>query len=191
MKRLDLVVGPNGAGKTTFVTKVLTPELPDSLFVNADIIAARTWPDDPMTHSYDAAVVAAQLRQTCLQRGLSFIAETVFSHASKLDLLTDGRAHGFNITLHVVMIPEDLAVERVAHRVAAGGHDVPEVKIRERWNRLWPNVVGAAQQADDTTFWDNSAVTGPVVVGHLVGGAPAGPISWPGWTHAAVTSAWP
>ncbi len=94
MKRLDLVVGPNGAGKTTFVTKVLTPELPDSLFVNADIIAARTWPDDPMAHSYDAAVVAAQLRQTCLQRGLSCIAETVFSHASKLDLLTTAAPTG-------------------------------------------------------------------------------------------------
>ena len=45
--RLDLVVGPNGAGKTTFVELVLAPLRPGVTFVNADVIAAARWPDDP------------------------------------------------------------------------------------------------------------------------------------------------
>jgi hypothetical protein len=34
------------------------------------------------------------------------------------------------------------AVERVRHRVRAGGHDVPETKVRER-DRLWALVADA------------------------------------------------
>ena len=45
--RLDLVVGPNGAGKSTFVELVLAPNRPNVTFVNADVIAAQRWPQDP------------------------------------------------------------------------------------------------------------------------------------------------
>jgi len=44
--RLDLVVGPNG-GKSTFVELVLAPLRPGVTFVNADVIAAARWPEDP------------------------------------------------------------------------------------------------------------------------------------------------
>lgn len=62
MKLLDLVVGPNGAGKSTFIAITLAPLLPRSVFVNADEIATRRWPDDPATHAYDAARIAADTR---------------------------------------------------------------------------------------------------------------------------------
>ena len=137
MIRLDLVVGPNGAGKSTFVALTLAPLLPESVFVNADEIAQRRWPDDPAARSYDAAQIAAQTRSTLIQQGRPFIAETVFSHPSKLDLIDAAHGAGYTVVLHVLLIPADLAVERVKHRVRAGGHDVPERKIRERHRRLW------------------------------------------------------
>lgn len=68
--------------------------------------------------------------------GKSFIAETVFSHPSKLELVDEARMHEYTVVLHVVMIPEKLAVQRVRYRVRAGGHDVPEDKIRQRYQRL-------------------------------------------------------
>ena len=61
MNRLDLVVGPNGAGKSTFVELTLAPLLSGSAFVNADEIAKQRWPDDPESHSYEAARVAAEI----------------------------------------------------------------------------------------------------------------------------------
>jgi predicted ABC-type ATPase len=181
--RLDLVVGPNGAGKTTFVTRVLAPELPESVFVDADVIAAQEWPTDPGAHAYEAAAIAAQVRALCLAQDRAFIAETVCSHPSKVDLVDDAHAAGFFVALHVVMIPEDLAVARVAQRVEAGGHDVPEEKVRSRWHRLWANVARAAERADDASFYDNSRLGGPELVGHLLGGRPRGPLAWPSWTH--------
>ncbi len=112
--RLDLVVGPNGAGKSTFVRLTLAPVLPRSSFVNADLIAAQRWPDDAEAHAYDAARIAAATRQALLARRAPFIAETVFSHSSKLDLLRAAQSAGYYTALHVVLVPEELAVARVA-----------------------------------------------------------------------------
>ena len=148
MNRLDLVVGPNGAGKSTFVELTLAPLLPGSVFVNADEIAKARWPQDPSAHAYEAAWVAADTRARLIALGRSFIAETVFSHPSKLELIDAARAAGYTVVLHVLLIPEELAVQRVAHRVHAGGHSVPEDKIRERYHRLWALVADAITRCD-------------------------------------------
>jgi predicted ABC-type ATPase len=190
VSRLDLVVGPNGAGKTTFVALALTPELPDPIFVNADEIAAQRWPDDPVGHSYEAARIAEATRARLFQEGHSFIAETVFSHPSKLALIDDAHAAGYQVSVHVVMVPEDLSVARVAARVAAGGHDVPEVKIRERWRRLWANVVAAAEVSDETVFWDNSTHDGPAEVAVVRLGTLVGAARWPKWAPDELVARW-
>ncbi|OBC08928.1 ATPase [Mycobacterium sp. 852013-50091_SCH5140682] len=191
MKRLDLVVGSNGAGKTTFIELTLAPLLPNSSFVNADEIAKRRWPDDPATHSYEAARIAAQTRDALIERGESFIAETVFSHPSKLELIDHAHKAGYGVVLHAVMIPEDLAVWRVRHRVEAGGHDVPEAKIRERYQRLWPLVATAAARSQSATFYDNSTTKGPRIVAQVAGGFAVGAPTWPRWTPAVLVSTWP
>ncbi|MCW2747514.1 MAG: hypothetical protein JWP10_656, partial [Nocardioidaceae bacterium] len=169
--RLDLVVGPNGAGKTTFVRKILLPALPPgTAFVNADEIAAKRWPDDPEGKSYEAARVAAETRQALIVATRPFIAETVFSHPSKLDLISEAHEAGYFVALHVVLVPEELAVRRVAYRVAAGGHAVPTEKVRQRYQRLWPLVAQAMEACDTATTYDNSAHVGPRMVGQTVRG---------------------
>jgi predicted kinase len=90
--RLDLVVGPNGAGKSSFVAITLKPQLPGSVFVNADEIAKRLWPEESEARSYDAARLAAETRTRLIETGEPFIAETVFSHRSKLDLIREAHA---------------------------------------------------------------------------------------------------
>jgi predicted ABC-type ATPase len=191
VKRADLVVGPNGAGKSTFVALTLAPLLPRSVFVNADEIAKQRWPDDPLAHAYDAARVASETRSRLIELGRSFIAETVFSHPSKLDLVHAAIAADYTVVVHVLLIPEDLAVERVERRVRAGGHSVPEDKIRQRHRRLWALVATAARQADAATVYDNSRREGPRIVARMSGGLAVGSPSWPGWTPESLRSRWP
>jgi predicted ABC-type ATPase len=190
MNRLDLVVGPNGAGKSTFVELTLAPLLPGSVFVNADEIARRRWPDDPAGHAYDAARVAADTRARLIEVGRSFIAETVFSHPSKLELMDAARAAGYTVILHVLLIPEELAVQRVRHRVSAGGHDVPEGKIRERYQRLWALVAAAILRSDSATIYDNSTLKGPRIVAQFGGGFAIGLSAWPEWTPKELSTRW-
>ncbi|MGE2717543.1 AAA family ATPase [Mycolicibacterium litorale] len=191
MHRLDLVVGPNGAGKSTFVAFTLAPLLPGSPFVNADEIARQRWPTDAERHSYEAAQIAAATRTALIDAGRSFIAETVFSHPSKLDLITEAHARDFTVVLHVLLIPEDLAVQRVRHRVLAGGHNVAEEKIRERHRRLWDLVVRAIGSCDSATVYDNSRVKGPRIVAQFAGGAPVGAPRWPAWAPSQLQTRWP
>lgn len=189
--RLDLVVGPNGAGKSTFVRLTLAPVLPRSSLVDADVIAQQRWPDDAEVHSYEAARVAAATREALVARGEPLIAETVFSHPSKLDLLRAAGAAGYYTAVHVVMVPEELAVARVAARVAAGGHTVPEDKIRERYRRLWRLVATAIELADTATVYDNSRRRGPIAVAVCSHGFVIGNAHWPSWTPDALTTRWP
>jgi predicted ABC-type ATPase len=188
LKQLHLVVGPNGSGKTTFFTEFLAPELPGYVYVNADEIAKARWPADSDAHAYEAAQVAAETRAHLIAGGRSFIAETVFSHPSKLDLMRSAQGAGYHVVLHVMLVPEELAVRRVAYRVQAGGHDVPERKIRERYRRLWPLVTQAISLADRAVLYDNSRRTGPVKIAEFFGGLPIGASTWPEWAPEPMVS---
>jgi predicted ABC-type ATPase len=161
------------------------------VFVNADETAKQRWPDDAAAHAYDAARVAAATRTTLIETGRSFMAETVFSHPSKIDLIRDARAHGYTTVLHVLMIPEHLAVQRVRYRVAAGGHDVPENKVRQRYRRLWSIVADAVAMSDIVTVYDNSRHPGPRTVARFNGGLVLGEPDWPAWAPAELTGPWP
>jgi predicted ABC-type ATPase len=184
---LHVLAGPNGSGKSTFVARVLQPatHLP---FVNADEIAAERWPGAELEHAYQASRAAADLRRRMLSHGESFITETVFSHHSKVALVTQAVALGYLVNLHVMLVPADLAVARVAERVRRGGHQVPEEKIRERYARLLRLVVEARALADRSTFYDNSRASKPFrIVATYERGRPVGEADWPAWTPTVLT----
>ncbi len=50
---------------------------------------------------------------------------------------------------------------RVAARVAAGGHDIPEAKIRERWVQAPLNLIGLMPVLSELRVYDNSADAAP------------------------------
>jgi predicted ABC-type ATPase len=191
VNRLDLVAGPNGAGKSTFVELTLAPLLPGSGFVNADEIANGRWPADPAEHAYEAALIAAETRTKLIELGRSFIAETVFSHPSKLELIDTAHAAGYTVVLHVLLVPEELAVARVAYRVRTGGHPLAENKFRERYHRLWALVAEAIARCEQATVYDNSGIKGPRIVAQMSEGFIVGSPTWPHWTPPPLQSRWP
>jgi predicted ABC-type ATPase len=191
VNRLDLVAGPDGAGKSTFVARTLAPLLKGSVFVNADEIAEARWPDGPPPHADEAALIAAQTRDKLIEDGRSFIAETVFSHPSELELIDAAHAAGYTVVLHVLLIPEQLAVSRVVYRVQAGGHPVAQNKIRERYHRLWALVADAMTRCEQATVYDNSGIKGPRIVAQMSGGFIVGSPDWPDGTPRPLQSRWP
>jgi predicted ABC-type ATPase len=178
---LHVIAGPNGAGKTTFYVKVLGP-VTHLDFVNADLIAADRWPDAQVEHAYEAAALAAEHRARLIAARESFATETVFSHESKVALLRDAEQAGYRVVLHVVLIPEDLAVARVVDRVANGGHDVPEDKVRARFGRLWRHLRDAVVLVDEAHMYDNTMAAEPFrLVASYIRGQVIGSPDWPAW----------
>jgi predicted ABC-type ATPase len=185
---LHLIAGPNGAGKSTLFDLVIGPATGLEL-VNADVIAADRWPGDAAAHAYDASQLAAERRDELLADRASFITETVFSHESKVELVRAAVGAGYLVTLHVVLVPEALAVARVPNRVEHGGHDVPEEKIRSRYARLWPLIAEAIALVEAAEVYDNTSTSDPFrVVARFERGVPVAKPSWPPWTPKALRS---
>lgn len=182
MSRLDLLVGPNGAGKTTIYERVIAPDRPGLPFVNADRIATNRFPGHEVEQAYVAAQIAAKTRSALIAARLDFCAETVFSHESKVDLVLTAVAAGYDVVLHVVMIPLELSAPRVANRVAAGGHDVPLDKLASRYERLWPLVAVVVPRCHRSVFYDNSSDDGPLERASYRHQLADYPPRWPHWT---------
>ena len=184
---LHVLAGPNGSGKSTFVRSVLGPAtgLP---FVNADEIAAAQWPGEEEAHAYAASRAAAAARTRAIVERRSFITETVFSHPSKVDLVEEATQAGYRVELHVMLVPEEVTVARVAYRVAAGGHTVPPDKVRERYRRLWGLVADARAIVHRVTFYDNSRSKPFRPVAVYERGHPVGTPAWPRWTPEVLTA---
>ena len=182
MPVLHLLAGPNAAGKTTFYERLLYPatRLP---FINADLIARREWPGDEEAHGHDASALAEQARNAAMEAKTSFIAETVFSHASKLELIERAKAAGYGVTLHVFIVPEELSVVRAKLRSGQGGHSVPEDVLRARYKRLWALIEKAIPLADEVFVYDNSSARKPfrLVAQYQDGGLLRKP-DWPAWS---------
>ena len=159
-KQIWLLVGGNGAGKSTFYHTQLEPlGLP---FVNADLLAKELYPDSPEQHSYDAAMIATQMRADLLQQGNSFCFETVFSHPSKIDFVAQAKTLGYEIVLVFIHLDNiSLNQSRVSQRVSQGGHSVPPEKVETRIPRTLENIKKALPLCDFVYILDNSRADNP------------------------------
>ncbi len=159
-----LLAGPNGAGKSTlYKALVLAGTVPRTAeFVNADLYEAEHLQHiaQPQVRSKQARLWADARRAELLEAGQSFVSETVFSHESKLALIEDAQAHGFFVMLLVVALdkPERL-LERVAQRVAEGGHPVPADRILARYPRTLANLTHAVRLVDAAVLYDSHDLT--------------------------------
>lgn len=188
MSRLDLIAGPNGAGKTTFYERVIAPDRPGLPFVNADRIAHDRFPGHELEQSYAASRIAAAARDALMAARIDFCTETVFSHESKVELVTAAAHAGYDVVLHVVMIPLVLSGARVGARLAAGGHDVPADKLATRYRRIWPHIMAAVPHCHRAVFYDNASDDGPSEVASYRCGLADYPPRWPSWTPDAVSA---
>jgi len=86
--------------------------------------------------------------------------ETVLSTDKYRRLVLKAKQRGFRVNLvYVVLDSVDLNIARVAARVAKGGHDVPEHKIRERRVRSFQQLSWFLANSDRALIYDNSGAT--------------------------------
>ena len=141
------------------------------------------------------------------------------------EAVADGHNHAFETTLggrtvagriaaatrtHDVLMwfcglaSPDLHVARVRARVAAGGHDIPEARIRERYPQALRNLIALMPDLAQLQVYDNSAdvkigspIPDPVLVLEMQDGRPVWPASddenalrhTPDWAKSLVEAA--
>ena len=159
---LIVLAGSNGAGKTTFFETFLRPT--GVAFVNADEIARALHPTEPMPDPYEAARLAARLREELLARRATFCMETVLSDPAgeKLAFLRAAQSAGYRVLFVWIRIESvELSIARVMQRVESGGHDVPDEKLEVRFPRTLENATAALGFVDLGLILDNSRIDQP------------------------------
>ncbi len=152
-----VVGGPNGAGKTTFALEYLPRYAACHEFVNPDLIAAGLAPLDPAAAGMRAGRLVLERVRELSARRMSFGFETTFSGRGHLATLAALKNHGYRVCLVLIWVSRaDLCAARVACRVRAGGHDVPEADLRRRGPRIVANLPRYRALADRFLLLDNT-----------------------------------
>jgi predicted ABC-type ATPase len=153
-----IIGGPNGAGKTT-AARVLLPEfLHERLFLNADDIAREISPGHPEAVALPAARLLLKRMHGLIFEGRSFAFESTCAGRSYVRMLEQCRSEGWRIVLLYLWLPSaELSVQRVAQRVAEGGHGIPLEVIHRRYRAgIWNMHNLYLPLADEAEIYDNS-----------------------------------
>ncbi|MBR0101448.1 MAG: zeta toxin family protein [Treponema sp.] len=150
LPEIIVFAGPNGSGKSTVTqyAKVIQP------YINADEIKRANNCSD-----LEAAQLAESMREKCVSEKTSFTFETVLSTTRNLNLLRRAKESGFFIRcIYVLTENPDINVSRVKSREQAGGHGVPEDKVRSRYKKALDLIPELIQVCDILHIYDNSKI---------------------------------
>lgn len=151
------LAGSNGAGKSTFYESHLANV--GLRFINADELSASLG-----LSPYEAAELATAVRRELVNQRESFIFETVLSDpvGEKVEQIASYAALGYTVVLIFIRIENaDESSRRVAMRVCQGGHDVPDDKLRERFERTLANLQRAIERLPHVIVFNNQDLNNP------------------------------
>ena len=133
-KNLYIISGCNGAGKTTASYTVLPEILDCREFVNADEIARGLSPFNSESMAIEAGRLMLKRIEELLEKEETFSIETTLATKLYINLVRRAQAKGYSVkVLFFWLNSPELALQRVAERVAKGGHNIPEPVIRRRY----------------------------------------------------------
>ena len=133
-KQLYIIAGCNGAGKTTASFTILPEVLGCKEFINADEIAKGLSPFQPESVAMQAGRIMLARMDELLQKGETFAFETTLATKSYKQKIEWAQANGYEVTLLFFWLDSpNIAKERVAQRVAEGGHNIPLETIERRY----------------------------------------------------------
>lgn len=183
---LLVLAGVNGAGKSSIGGQMMLRRAGLSWF-NPDTFARRV--------AEELQLPVAQANALAWQYGLNLLDRAVaagHSHAFETTLggrtmmqrmASAARTHDVLVWFCSLSSPEQ-HMSRVAQRVAAGGHHIPEAKIRERWVQAPLNLIELMPALHELRVYDNSAdaapgqaVEDPLLVLHVQRGQVKHPLS--------------
>ncbi len=138
---MTVLAGTNGAGKST-ITSVFLQHLYLGEVIDADAIAKEINPASPEKANWAAGREVIKRVEKCIHTQRGFSVETTLAGGNAVRQMQTAKNHGFEITLYYVALSDvELHVSRVATRVQASGHSIPEQVIRNRYARSGLSIV--------------------------------------------------
>jgi predicted ABC-type ATPase len=155
--RILVAAGTNGAGKSSIAGEFSA--YAGSAYFNPDsiarqLVAAGRSPEEANALAWHLGFEGLQRAVT---NGQSFTFETTLGGTSIVRELQRAIDAGLQVCVwYVGLASPELHIQRVRARVARGGHDIPDAKIRERYPRSLANLVDLIGRAAEIHVFDNS-----------------------------------
>jgi predicted ABC-type ATPase len=156
--QVAVLAGINGAGKSTAAQHLLRDALKIPSFTNADTIARGLNAFDVESEAVKAGRIMLEHLHELAAKRRSFAFETTLSGRAYARWLGELIRDGYAVHLFYYWLDSpELAIGRVAERVRAGGHHVPEDTIRRRYTRSVRNFLELYRPVVTTwQVYDNS-----------------------------------
>jgi predicted ABC-type ATPase len=172
LPNLYIIAGCNGAGKTTASFTILPEMLNCKEFVNADSIAAGLSPFNPESVAIEAGRLMLSRIRELMKSGVDFAFETTLATRSYVSLVKAAQRASYKVTLLFIWLDSpETAIQRVADRVAEGGHHIPEDVIKRRYFRGIFNLVNLYIPVCDRWIVINNKTVVPELIAR---GTPSG-----------------
>ena len=200
--RIYVLAGTNGAGKSSIAGAMLLRQRVE--YFNPDEAARRILAANPGISQTQANGAAWHEGKRLLERAiaerLDFAFETTLGGRTITALLERAVARGFEVRIwYVGLNGPELHIARVRARVVKGGHDIPEPRIRERYDASRLNLIRLLPSLSELWVYDNSkdadpdagVAPEPRLVLHVRHGAVVGPRDLaltPEWAKAIVAA---
>jgi len=161
---LHVLAGVNGAGKSSIGEGIFNAE--GSIVFNPDTIAQKIralHPDISLTlANAHAWQIGKSLLEQAIEERKDYRFETTLGGRTITRLLQEAARSGHRLHIWFCGLesPEH-HLRRVRARVKLGGHDIPEEKIRERWNGSRENLIRLLPHTHHLRLYDNSKEADP------------------------------
>ena len=103
-----------------------------------------------------------RLLHRAIAEGLNFSFETTLGGSTIASLLMKATTMEIDVNIwYVGLVSPELHIARVRSRVARGGHDIPEERIRKRYYRSISNLIELMPKLNELRVYDNSTEADP------------------------------
>ncbi len=159
-KIYTIFAGVNGAGKSTLYRNNIVNKNDLGIRINADdIVRENSGNWNSLRDQIEAARIAINLINDCIDNGKSFNQETTLCGKSTFDYINRAKNNGFIIQMYYVGIDNyDLAKERIKMRVQKGGHGIPDKDVERRYGKSLESLKKLIPVCDNISIFDNTNV---------------------------------
>lgn len=156
---LTVIAGTNGAGKSSIIGMFIRSR--GGEYFNADEWARVLRERDPELSQTEANGLAwlagRRMLEAAIEQDRDHVFETTLGGKTIPFLARRAAERRYRVTLWYVGLDTPAAhIDRVRARVRRGGHDIPEAKIRERFERSLENLIALMPHLHELKLFDNS-----------------------------------
>ena len=158
-----ILAGANGSGKST-ISRVLLPE-ENVTYINPDDIAKELNPARPVAAAIAAGKEALRRVDEYIAEGRSFAIESTLSGFAYVKRIERARSLGYEVYIgYVYLDSPEMCIARIAARVKAGGHYIPDDDVRRRYARSKANFLEVyAKIADHWMLYNNEGFAATLI----------------------------